>query len=469
MGRSSLRLSTIILAAGDAAAALAALAVAILVRYGGAPDPVVVRLWEFAAPFLVVLWLAGLFVFGLYDLKLARNEPAFFERLARALALDFALTVLLFYLIPGFSLRPIASLIVIFALLALALAGWRQAFNALLARRAKERVLFYGFSPEAAALAGMIGQHPQLGYEAVGFVAENRGGHGALPVFSVQDDLAAIVRAEHVSLIVTSPDIKRSRAVVHAFFRVVPLGAAIVDFERFYEAVEGKVPASLIGEGWFLENLVGSRRPRYEFAKRVLDLAMAMPIGLTALLLLPAAAAAIVLSTPWDVFNVKTRRARPGDGIIFFRQPRVGRGGRIFDFIKLRSQVLGAELMGAEKTGGPDPRAYPVGTFLRRTYLDELPQVWNVIKGQMSFVGPRPERPEFMAELERRVPFYRTRELVTPGITGWAQINMENDASVSDAPQKLCYDLYYIKNRSLALDLAILLKTALTLMRRSGR
>ena len=117
----------------------------------------------------------------------------------------------------------------------------------------------------------------------------------------------------------------------------------------------------------------------------------------------------------------------------------------------------------------PDPRAYPLGTLLRKTYLDELPQLWNVIRGDMSFVGPRPERPEFTAELAGRIPFYRMRELVLPGITGWAQINMQNDASVSDAPEKLQYDLYYIRNRSLALDFIIVLKTALKLLQRSGR
>ena len=140
-----------------------------------------------------------------------------------------------------------------------------------------------------------------------------------------------------------------------------------------------------------------------------------------------------------------------------------------FEFVKFRSQILGAETMSEAKEISEDRRQYAVGKILRKTYLDELPQVWNVFKGEMSFVGPRPERPEYVEELKTRVPFYEMRLLVLPGITGWAQISMENDASVEDAPEKMQYDLYYIKNRSLGLDLAILLKTFFTILKRQGR
>jgi len=157
-----------------------------------------------------------------------------------------------------------------------------------------------------------------------------------------------------------------------------------------------------------------------------------------------------------------------GDGIIFFRQARVGENGRIFNFIKFRSQVLGAEKMSHAKEGA-DERYYAFGNFMRKLYLDELAQIINVLKGEMSFVGPRPERPKYVEELKRKIPYYEIRLLVPPGITGWAQINMENDASVEDASEKILYDLYYIKNFSLMLDLRILLKTIATVLSRSGR
>ncbi len=131
--------------------------------------------------------------------------------------------------------------------------------------------------------------------------------------------------------------------------------------------------------------------------------------------------------------------------------------------------VKNAEKMSGWKGEGPDPRHTRVGIFLRKSYLDELPQIMNILNGEMSFVGPRPERPHYVSELKEKIPFYEMRLLVSPGITGWAQINMEDDASVEDAPEKMQYDLYYIKNRSLILDLLVILKTAFTLLRRQGR
>jgi len=144
--------------------------------------------------------------------------------------------------------------------------------------------------------------------------------------------------------------------------------------------------------------------------------------------------------------------------------------GREFELIKFRSMVKDADQIGGfKKIEGKDPRYTPVGLFLRKSYVDELPQILNVLRGDMSFVGPRPERPEYVQDLKKNIPFYEMRLLVLPGITGWAQINMEDDASVEDAPKKMQYDLYYIKNQSFLLDINIILKTILTILSRSGR
>lgn len=466
----------LILIAGDVAVFAAAIMASPFIRNLGAPEAGIIELYRLAAPFLAALWLVGFVMFGLYDLKAAKNGPPFFEALARALLFNFAVTVFLFYLIPEFRLRPLVTLLIIFAVLGLAIAAWRAGYNAVLARMAKERVLFLGAGEDVRELAEFLVEHPQLGFAPVAFVANGNGETGQTeklnlpaPVISAEGKLADLVRTHAASMIVVAHDIKRNRAFLKNIFPVVPLGVTITDFSHFYELVRGKIPVSLIGEAWFLENLIGAKRPKYELAKRILDLLTATALGAIALLLLAPIAVAIALSTPGDILRYRKLRAHTGDGMIFFRQKRIGKNGVPFGFIKFRSQVLGAERLGREKGEGPDPRAYPAGTFLRKTYLDELAQVWNVIKGEMSLVGPRPERPEFVRELERTIPFYRMRELVLPGITGWAQINMENDASVSDAPEKLCYDLYYIKNRSLALDLAILAKTVLKLLQRSGR
>ncbi len=474
MTSNSLPLKKAILVCGDLAAAIVALSVALLIRHGGVPESFLIRLYFFAAPFLLLLWLAGFLVFGLYDLKAAKNEPRFFERLFKANLFNLALTVVLFYFIPAFRLKPLTTLIIIFTALGALITGWRAAYNAALAKRTKEQVLFFGINGEVAETAKFLSENPQLGFSAAAFLKSDSdqpewsisaGG----PVLALGKNLPDIVKEYNISRIVITHDLRKTEALARSLFAVVPLGVTIVDLSRFYESVAGKVPTSLINELWFIENLIGMRRPKYDFVKRVMDLALALLFGLAALTLLPFAAFGIMLSTPKDILGYKRKRARAGDGLIFFRQKRMGRNGRTFDFVKLRSQVLGAERMGGFKEIAKDSRAYPFGSFLRKTYLDELPQLWNVLKGEMSFVGPRPERPEFVKELENKIPFYRMRELTLPGITGWAQINMADDASVEDAPEKLQYDLYYIKNRSIALDVAILLKTALKLLQRSGR
>ena len=472
---SLLPLRKLILVAGDLVAFTASIATGLVLRHGALPEANIVTLYLFATPFLCALWAGGLLVFGLYDLRGAKNEPAYFERLAKALAFNLLATVFLFYFVGEiFRLSPILTLLIIFAAQILALGLWRAAFNALSARARRERVLFIGASGEVLEVAAYLSANPQIGFDPVLIIDEAeetiRQPAEGVPVRAIaESDLPATIRTERVSHVVILPSIKTNTEIVKIIVAAIPLGITVSDFPKFSEAITGKIPVSRLGEVWFLENLIGQRRPRYEFLKRILDLTVAALGGIVWLALLPFIALAIVLSTPRDILAYKKRRAHQGDGIVFFRQKRVGRGGLTFGFLKFRSQRLGAEKLGWSKAEGPDPRAYPFGTFLRRAYLDELPQVWNVVKGEMSFVGPRPERPAFVQELARTIPYYRMREMVLPGITGWAQINMAYDASVEDAQEKIQYDLYYIKNRSIALDLLILAKTAFKLLQRSGR
>lgn len=463
----------ILLLAGDAIAVVIGVAAALFIRHGGLPELTLLGLYVIAAPFLVLLWVFGLLTFGLYDVSLAKNNRRFFEHLARAVVFNGAIAFLLFHLVSEFRLTPRLTMAIIFLTTASLLFGWRTLANAVFARTAKDRLLFFGLSAEVSELARYLGANPQLGYEAVlGVPADGNASAaagGALPIRPLPPGgLEPLIRDLGITTVITANH-AADMSALKILFALVPLGVPVIELPNFYELILGKIPTSLIGEAWFLQNLVGSPRPHYEFLKRIFDLTAAILTSAVVVVIFPVVAAAIVLSSPRDVLGYKNRRAHTGDGIVFFRQKRSGRNGIPFGFLKFRSQILGAQKLGWEKGEGPDLRAYPVGTFLRKTYLDELPQVWNVIKGEMSFVGPRPERPEFVRELERKIPFYRIRELVLPGITGWAQLNMADDASVSDAPAKLCYDLYYIKNRSLFLDAVILVKTVLKLLQRSGR
>jgi lipopolysaccharide/colanic/teichoic acid biosynthesis glycosyltransferase len=204
---------------------------------------------------------------------------------------------------------------------------------------------------------------------------------------------------------------------------------------------------------WFIENFSLRHRPLYEAGKRVSDILISITIMAITLPLLPFIALA-VKSTP---------------GSLFFKQLRTGRHGRTFLAMKFRSMVSNAEANGPQWSSHNDPRITRAGRFLRATRLDEIPQLVNILRGDMSFVGPRPERPEFVNRLQEQIPFYQERHLVKPGLTGWAQINYPYGDSAEDALEKLRYDLYYIKNRSLMLDVSTVLKTINTVLRGLGR
>ena len=223
----------------------------------------------------------------------------------------------------------------------------------------------------------------------------------------------------------------------------------------FYELLTGRIPLGAINQIWFLENLSEGTKRGYEIVKRSGDIIFAIVIGVISLILYPFAILAVKISSP---------------GPIFYRQKRVGQLGKVFEIVKFRTMRKDAEKdTGAIWTTENDPRITKVGNFLRKTRLDEVPQVWNILKGEMSFVGPRAERPEFHDLLRKNVPFYEERYLIKPGLSGWAQINFHYGSSVQDAAEKLKYDLYYIKNRSLLLDLGIILKTVRIAFKQAGR
>lgn len=467
----------IILTITDLAIFYLALWTGLFLRYY--PQDHIHQFREHIFPFSIIflVWLLVFSAFGLYDMRFIKNSQSFIYRLAQASIAGLVLAIIILYSIPFFQIEPRRNLLIIGIIAAALTALWRYVFNLFVIRTPATRVIFFGVTKETTELAEYMLKNPQLGQKPVAFVSSGESlsfGGSTLPIVSLQGrKLAEIVADTSAHTIVISPAMKEDKDLVKDLFRVVPLGVTIVEFPAFHEMLTGKIPISLIEEVWFIENLIGKNRPPYEFLKRLIDIILAVILGFATLLLLPFITLGIILSRPRDVLKFREKRARPGDGIFFFRQKRVGKNGEIFDFIKFRSQVLGAERMSAAMNEAKevmnDPRRYAFGTFMRKSYLDELGQVWNVLKGEMSFIGPRPERPEYVEKLKERVSFYEMRLLVKPGITGWAQINMENDASVEDAPEKMQYDLYYIKNRSLILDLLIALRTVFSILGRRGR
>jgi len=401
-----------------------------------------------------------LYYADLYDLRMLGDRRELFTRLLQALApASFILAALYFWfpaLVIGRGVFLIAAILVVMFVI-----GWRIAFEWTSGHIApRERLLLVGTNSAAVMLAReMYERRHELGVEIVGFVDMDpqRVGTPVINpgVIGAIEDIPSIVRARSVDRVVVSLVEARGMLPMEKLLEMKLDGVSFDYLASVYEEYTGKIAVENLRPSWLIFSPGFKKSRVLSAAKRLIDIT--------------AAAIGLVIAAPIMVL-VATLIRLTSPGAVLYHQQRVGQHGRIFTLHKFRSMWADAE-----KTTGPvwaskegDTRVTSVGRFLRRSRLDELPQLWNVLKGDMSLVGPRPERPEFVAELTRQIPFYRQRHIVRPGLTGWAQVRYTYGASVEDALQKLQYDLFYIKNLSLALDVFINLDTVKTVLLRKG-
>jgi sugar transferase (PEP-CTERM system associated) len=310
----------------------------------------------------------------------------------------------------------------------------------------RRRVLVLGAGPRAQRLRS-LGEQQESGFAIVGFVGMNESNPVVEEAIarSAIHNLTRYVENLGVSEVVLALEERRNSLPLKDLLRIKTAGVHVNEFSSFLERETGRVDLDTVNPSWLIfSDGFSSGRAVSSVAKRVFD------VSASALLL--AITAPVIL-----LFALLVKIDSKGPA--FFRQRRVGLFGQTFDVIKLRSMRTDAEADGAKWATKDDPRVTRIGKFIRKVRIDELPQAWTVLKGEMSFVGPRPERPEFVADLEDQLPYYAERHMVKPGITGWAQINYPYGASIEDSRHKLEYDLYYAKNYTPFLDLLILLQT----------
>ncbi len=310
----------------------------------------------------------------------------------------------------------------------------------------RRRVLVLGAGARAERLR-KLGERPESGFVIVGYVAmtESKPAVGEAIKRSAIDNLTRFVEVLGVSEVVLALEERRNALPLKDLLRIKTAGVHVNDFSSFVERETGRVDLETVNPSWLIfSDGFSSGRAMSTAAKRVFDIT--------------ASSILLVLTAPLIIIFALLIKL-DSKGPAFFRQSRVGLYATNFDVIKLRSMHLDAEADGAQWAIQDDPRVTRVGRFIRKTRIDELPQTWSVLKGKMSFVGPRPERPEFVSDLEEALPYYAERHMVKPGITGWAQINYPYGASIEDSRHKLEYDLYYAKNYTPFLDLLILLQT----------
>ena len=368
-------------------------------------------------------------------------------RLAVAVSLGVIFLSLLYFLIPSISFWR-SNLLYSMGFACVGLVAVRALLSRLLGGETfKRRIVVMGAGTRAARIRALAEQ-PGANFTTAGFIAM------AEPVPAVPDavprdritNLAAHITDLHASEVVLALEERRNALPLADLLRVKTTGVQVSDISSFLERETGRIDLNSVNPSWLIfSDGFASGRMISSTAKRAFDIIVSLAL---LILTLP-----VVLVTAMAI-KLESR------GPAFYRQRRVGLYNQGFDILKLRSMRVDAEVPGqAQWAAQNDPRVTRVGRFIRKVRIDELPQCWTVLKGEMSFVGPRPERPQFVGELEQQLPFYAERHMVKPGITGWAQINYPYGASIEDARHKLEYDLYYAKNYSPFLDLLILLQT----------
>jgi sugar transferase (PEP-CTERM system associated) len=395
-----------------------------------------------------------LYYAGFFDPRFVRQPQQAFSKVLKSLALSTLVNVLVYYLFPRFEIGRGIYLSSV-ALVAVVLPSWRIFYDSVTDTAGfRRKVIVLGTSGLGKELAEMIRDNPSYGLDLVGMLGRERSMiDSEQGIVGIYADLAEIVAKEDVELVLVAYPDRRGTLPVDQLLEVKFRGVEVQEGIDFYEEITGKIyvrdlkPSQLIFAEGFTARLTTRR------LKRILDVFCAL-IGLV------LAAPIMLLATVLIRLESK--------GPILYKQVRAGEFGKLFTILKFRSMRIDAEKHGAQFAKENDDRVTKVGAFIRKTRIDELPQLWNVLKGEMSMVGPRPERPVFIEQLEQQVPFFRQRLYVKPGVTGHAQVRCKYGASAEDMLEKLEYDLYYIKSYSVLFDLSVMLDTVKVVLFRIG-
>jgi exopolysaccharide biosynthesis polyprenyl glycosylphosphotransferase len=384
---------------------------------------------------LYFFWLIIFFAFGLYDLNLIRKKLLFYPRFFASMLFCAVSGIIFFYLITDFGIAPKTNLALCILIFSILFFCWRKFFYNLFSSRFTNKTIIIGDDKSSRILAKEIQERPWLGYKIIDILPQNENSIIALK---------SKIRKEKIDTLILSENLESNSKILEELYQFLPLQVNFIHYAKAYETITQKIPVSLLTHAWFLENLKQGEKNFYNKIKRILDIISASIILIIACVFTPFIALAIKLEDK---------------GPIFYKHQRIGKNRKPFLLIKFRSMKENSEKNGAVWAEKQDERITKTGKFLRKTHLDEIPQMLNILKGDISLVGPRPERPEFIEKLEKEIPYYHIRHLIKPGFTGWAQIKFRYSRSVVDSKEKFQYDLYYIKNNSLFLDIGILLKT----------
>ena len=443
-------------ALGDYGVMVLSMALVVFIRYGN--ELLEERLLQHLTAFFLIfaLWIVVFYILELYDFSTPFRHGNFLY----ATIFNTLIATAIFYLFrDAVDIRPRRNLFLIVAGTYVLIYGWRFLTLRLLDRIGKyQRIVLIGAGDHALELLQKLQGQRRSGFQVVAILTEP---HDTVPVWVTDAGITRLSSVEELQSYAESTPINSvviSEDWYTQFYRelysLIPLRVRFFQLTTFWEYLDQTIPVYNARESWFLEHLNRGPGKGYQALKRVGDIAVMVVFSPVFIILAILTALMVRVTSP---------------GPVIFSQIRVGRNGKEYRIYKFRSMRTDAEKDGAQWAQENDPRITPIGGFLRTTRLDEIPQVYNVLRGEMSFIGPRPERPEFVTQLAERIPHYHLRHLVKPGLTGWAQVKYRYGASEEDAATKLTYDLYYVKNISLIMDIKILLKTVMIILGRHGR
>jgi len=391
-----------------------------------------------------IIFILVFYINNLYSMRQMASARSFLRQTINSVVSASLLSIIYFYIYPRVDIAPKTNL-AIFTLLALiGFLLWRRfAYWLINAGTWQNNIALIGQSEDIKNLNQELKAKPNLGY------------HVALLIDNAANlaDLESKIIGNNIRLVVLDDDFEKSGGNRRLLFPLLRHKVSFSSYNDFYEQLKQAVPVSSIGQNWFLKNLKEGEKNYFDFIKRAADLFFAVLLFIILLPLSLLIALSVKLSSR---------------GPIIFQQNRLGKNGIQFKLYKFRTMKVSNNDF--TMTVDKDKRITAIGRYLRASRLDEIPQLLNIIKGEMSFIGPRPERPELATELTKEIPFYDTRLLIKPGLSGWDQISGEyHSPTAADTLKKLQHDLYYIKHRSLYLDLSIILKTIATVLGRKGR
>lgn len=443
---------TILLVAGDLIVYIFSLILSLAIRYGEMPSRslLLIHLPSFAILFAVFILVS--FSAGLYDKQVAFIRKQIQGLLFRVQIINVIIGVVFFYIAPV-GIAPKVNLVIYFVVSSILLFLWRIIMFPVLSISRKQKAILVGSGTDIQDLKEEINSSDRYGIVFGAHVEPS------LTIDETVKKISQAVKDHGATIVIADLHNKSIESAMPFLYSLVFSGIKIIDASRFYESIFDKIPLSMVGERWLVENSstsLGNRRV-YDLVKRLIDIFVSFVGGVISLVFYPFIILAIKLEDR---------------GPIFIVQERIGSSGLPIKIIKFRS-MSGNDNGKYNKNGTTSLYVTKVGKFLRVSRLDELPQFWNVFRGDLSLVGPRPELPGLVEVYKKEIPYYNARHLVKPGLFGWAQIYHEahphHAVATEDTKEKLSFDLYYIKNRSLALDAKISLRTMQILMKRAGK